>query len=104
MDFPLLIAGLDISGNDIAGMITAGMMLLIPIVAILTSHQQKMAKLMNQQAPPQTNNQDEVLQELRSLRQLVGQQAMILDDVATKQEQLAKRVDQSNNIQARLDA
>jgi hypothetical protein len=58
---------------------------LIPIVAILTAHQQKMAQIMNNR--PQLPNPDvEALrQEIRELKQLIHQQAIAMDDLKLRQ-------------------
>lgn len=61
--------------------------LMIPIVAILTSHQQKMARLMRERAP-QNNGLEE---EVRELRQLLHQQTIALDDVRKKLDSLGPR-------------
>jgi len=65
------------------------MIFMIPIIAILTSHQQKMAKLIHgNQSENQMNAA--ILQELQAmraevahLREVVNQQALAVDDIRT---------------------
>jgi hypothetical protein len=56
---------------------------MIPIIAILTAHQRKMAEIYAQQA--QTQHDPEIAamrQELRELKALIHQQAIAMDNIA----------------------
>ncbi len=56
-----------------------GIFVLVPIVAILTRHQQKIAELVNRSATPERPTHDpRVLQELFELKDRVSQQALLL--------------------------
>lgn len=92
-----------IQGDDIIGMIIGVAMMMIPIVAILTRHQQKMTELMHRREQtgqiPQAEAQ--LHAEVMALRQLVAQQALALDDLAQSQRALAKKLDTSD-IRERL--
>ncbi len=63
--------------------------LMIPIVAILTYHQRKMAELMRTQLP-QGNPQElsEMRREMQELKQIVAQQAIQMDDFLNNQRKL----------------
>jgi hypothetical protein len=74
---------------------------MIPIVAILTSHQQKMAELMSRnRAPEGTADIDALRREVAELKQLIHQQAIAMDNlVALQTRQMPSVPDQ---IQARI--
>jgi hypothetical protein len=57
--------------------------LMIPIVAILVSHQQKMAQLIHsgQRNPQQDAELNALRDEVRALRETVGSQALLLESV-----------------------
>lgn len=72
-----------LNSNDIAGLFATMMVLSIPIVAILTKHQRKMAELVHQNAQPIANAETQMLrQEIQELKSLVHQQAIALDNLA----------------------
>ncbi len=58
--------------------------LMIPIIAILSSHQQKMAEIIhrNQTAEIPSSDIAELRQEIQALKEIVHQQAIALDDRA----------------------
>ena len=73
--------------NDVAPAIMGGLVMLIPIIAILTAHQRKMAEILHRQPQiPVQPQQDQLQQEIRELKQLVHQQAIALDTLTTKLE------------------
>jgi hypothetical protein len=74
--------------DDIIGVMIPIFALMIPIVVILTRHQQKMAELMHGQYQNQLPNAetDELRRQVSELRQLVMQQSYMLDEVRRKQE------------------
>lgn len=62
---------------------------MIPIVAILTHHQRKMAEMMRHQQPHgQSNEISEIRREMQELKQIVAQQAIQMDDFLTSQRKL----------------
>jgi hypothetical protein len=75
--------------------ILGGIMFMIPIVAILTKHQQKMAELMrhNAQHPQGNPLENEMMRrEMEQLRQLVMQQTIAIDNLASQNRELAARM------------
>lgn len=58
--------------------------LTIPIVAILTAHQRKMAEIIHQNRQP-SGEIDALRHEIRELRSLVHQQSISLDDIRSRQ-------------------
>jgi hypothetical protein len=59
-----------------------GLIALIPIIAILTSHQQRMAKILRSERQPQGDEQHaQPRQEIADLRRLMAEQAIALDDL-----------------------
>lgn len=71
--------------EDMTGLFAVVLSLGIPIVAILTSHQQKMAKVFqeNQRAALQNNPETQALrEEIRELKSLVHQQSIAIDNIA----------------------
>ena len=74
--------------EDLAPMIVAVMLMMIPIVAILTSHQRKMAKIMREDDramnPRAAHEADSVKRELAELKALMHQQAIAIDNLATR--------------------
>ena len=75
--------------ENILGIMIPIIALTIPIVAILVSHQQKMAQMIH--GSPEGNNQlgqqlHDLQQELRSLRELTTQNTLALDDVRKRLE------------------
>ena len=72
-----------LNSNDIAGMFAMTMVFGIPIVAILTSHQRKMAAILHQNQQTMPNPETQMLrQEIRELKALVHQQAIAVDSLA----------------------
>ena len=60
--------------------------LLIPIVAILTKHQQRMAEIVHNGASkmPQSSELSALRQEVSELRQLIHQQTIALDNATSR--------------------
>jgi hypothetical protein len=63
----------------LAGMMIPLTIFMIPIIAILTSHQRKMAEIIHAQPQVPTAEINALRQEVAELRQLVNQQAIALD-------------------------
>ena len=68
-------------------LLAIGFPLLIAMISILTSHQRKMAEFFALQGQNQSNNNDHEVQalrqEVRELKQLLHQQAITLDTLAS---------------------
>lgn len=63
---------------------------MIPIVAILTHHQRKMAELMRHRAPQAAPDElAEMRREMQELKQLVAQQTIQMDDFLSNQRRLS---------------
>jgi hypothetical protein len=65
-----------------------GLIVVIPIVAILTAHQQKMAEIMRGDASRHELDV-KIFHELSELRQLVVEQSLALDDLKRDRGQLS---------------
>jgi hypothetical protein len=82
--------------EDIWPFLLGALMFMIPIIAILTHHQRKMAMIMRghdeEGRPIQGIAQpsEDVRLEMAELRQLVAQQAIQLDNLAGRQEEILK--------------
>ena len=72
--------GFNIGG--IIAMLPAVLIFMIPIIAILTAHQRKMAELVHR---PQPNPQaDQLAYEVQQMRQALAQQTIALDNLASE--------------------
>lgn len=77
------------NGDEIIPLVLGAIFFMIPIVAILTSHQQKMAKIMRQNADTSSNAQIEQMRvEMEALRQLVMQQTIAIDNLSSQRGQM----------------
>lgn len=79
--------------EDLAPMLMGGLVFLIPIVAILTAHQRKMAELIHGrkqegQEMPSLNSERMAMmeRELLELKDLVRRQTIVLDDIRGAQQ------------------
>lgn len=83
------------------GLILGGLTLLTPIVFILTKHQQKMAMILHQQSvsQPAANTA-----ELADLRQLMHQQAIMIDNLAKSQAALSAQISAQTEVATRLQS
>jgi|GEM_PF-1441701 len=92
-------------GDDLAGIIIPALVFLIPIIAILTRHQQKMTMLMRDRDQSAFSNQQQdsrLLHEIAQLRQLVAQQSIAIDDLSTQQRELSRKLDAEGEVRQRL--
>jgi len=73
--------------DDILPFLIPIIALMIPIIVILTKHQQKMAELLRGSAQQQQANPEisELRREIYDLKQIVSQQAIALDDFLSTQ-------------------
>ena len=85
--------------DEVLPFLMGGIFLMIPIVALLTSHQQKMAQIIhgNKQVAD-----DEVRREIQELRQMVQQQAIALDNLANTQSRILQRMEANEPLTQRL--
>jgi hypothetical protein len=69
--------------DDIGPIVAIVMIFGTPIIAILTSHQRKMAELFRSQPPTQLANPETMAlrEEIRELKELVHQQAIAIDNM-----------------------
>jgi len=90
-------------GHDLGPIIAVIAFMSVPVIAILTRHQQKMARIF--QEGHRNQGQDaHVRQELAELRNLVAQQTIALDSMAQTQRALAARISsESDEVQRRLN-
>jgi hypothetical protein len=71
-------------GPELAAIIVPVVIFMIPIVAILTKHQQKMAEILHaqgQQNPHLAEQVEALRHEVAQLKQIVHQQTIVLDSV-----------------------
>lgn len=77
----------------LALLIPIGLMVVLPIVAILTHHQRKMAEIVAQRAAAQSNPEIAALRhEVRELKELIHQQAIMLDGRAPQTDDVRQRM------------
>ncbi len=81
-----------------------GLVMSVPIVAILTHHQRKMAAIVNfQRRSGLTSEHDnQVSKEIADLREIVAQQAIVLDDLSSMHRRLLERTSEADSIRQRL--
>lgn len=89
--------GLNIGGA--LAMLPAVLVFMIPIIAILTAHQRKMAELMHR--PQQNPQADQLSNEIQQMRQILTQQTIALDNLATelrnqRQSDISERISESS--------
>ena len=86
--------------SDLPPTIAAAIICLIPIVALLTRHQQKMAMILGR--PTQGQLHDEAVMQLaaevRELRVLVAQQTLALDNISDTNRRLATKLEEQRVI------
>ena len=88
--------------SEIAPLAIPILIFMIPIIAILTSHQQRMAKIMHESGQLGNNAEINALRgEVQQLRELVHQQAIQVDNLI--QLQTRQTVNPSQDLQSRLE-
>lgn len=88
-------------GPDTLALLIPIVAVMIPIIALLTAHQRKMAEIIHSNNPAQNAEVDALRQEVRELRTLVNQQTISLDDM--RRSQIAAAPPQTD-VQNRLGA
>ena len=102
--FLLPLAQFGFNGGDMIGLASVVVIFSIPIVAILTKHQQKMAELYRDQNRPLQNHMPQAnTEELAAIRQLLTQQTIAMDNLATSQRELARALASRNELADRLE-
>jgi hypothetical protein len=95
--FSALMANLS---DELAPVIVSVMLMMIPIVALLTSHQRKMAKIMREsdgvQDPRLAMENEYLRREMAELKALMHQQAIAIDNLAPR---LAAPMDVSQRLE-----
>lgn len=79
----------------------------IPIVAILTSHQRKMAEMMredNNRVQQPTPEVDMLRRDVDVLKNQVNQQTILLDGIATQQREILARLGENPKVEERLQS
>lgn len=80
--------------EDITQLIAMALIMMVPIVAILARHQQKMAMILRQ---PQTGRNDEAIiqlaTEVQQLKTMMTEQALAMDNLAETNRKLTKRLE-----------
>ena len=92
---------MSIDGGDLGGMVATVAVMAIPILAILTAHQRKMAMIIHGSQQNQLQNnaqQDQLSSEVRDLKQIVYQQSIAIDSISTKLD----RISSNTGVQERL--
>ncbi|HVL39582.1 MAG TPA: hypothetical protein VM328_09355 [Fimbriimonadaceae bacterium] len=75
---------------------------MIPIVAILTHHQRKMAEIMHRQGGTQAGELDRLSREVEELKHLVHQQAIALDTFLEAQRRTQATTARGDELQGRV--
>lgn len=95
-----------ISGADLGPIVACVCVFAIPVIAILTTHQRKMAMLFRQdlnRAPlPQRNEFLHLSHELDQLKQRLNEQALLLDTIADQQRQILAGKKPGEDLERRL--
>lgn len=99
---PLLLPVADL-GDALSTMLPIGLFLSIPIIAILTSHQQKMAKILHERKEG-SSLEPQILAELTALRQQVAKQSAVIEELSRKQTDLVLQLDGERDLRNRLNA
>ena len=76
----------------------------VPIISILTRHQQKMASIIhaNKGQGMSTDTERRLESEIAELRQMVTQQAILVDDLQSMHRRLLERSAESDTVRNRL--
>ena len=75
---------------ELIPLLAVGLIFMIPIVAILAKHQQKMAEIFRQQQQHPLNLQNgRQSEEMAKMRELMAQQMIAIDNLAQSQRELA---------------
>ncbi len=92
---------LGLQSDDIVGIMAILVVFAIPIVAVLTRHQQRMAQILHDRQGAQPLVTDRLAEELAHIRQVLAQHTIALDNLAIAQRQLATQ--SSLKLESRLE-
>jgi hypothetical protein len=93
--------------EDMMGMLIGVLFMMIPIIWILTKHQQRMTTLLraDQGNQPLPNPEVHHLRiEVQQLRDLVAQQTVMIDNLVSSQSDLVKSLQERGDLRTRLVA
>lgn len=79
-----LFAAFDLQGDEVMAMVLGFAFLLIPIVAILTRHQQKMAELVHKRGEAQDPQVQALSAQVERLTQALHAQTLAVDELSRK--------------------
>jgi hypothetical protein len=82
--------------EDLIPLLSVGMIFLIPIVAILTKHQQKMAVIFREQQLNNPSLSANNSHEIAQMKELLAQQMIAIDNLAQSQRELALAIRNQN--------
>lgn len=92
--------------EEIFPFLIGALIFMIPIIAILTQHQRKMALIMRGRDEDgravKTPEVDQVRAEMNELRQLIHQQSIALDNVASQQAEILASLKGQGELQQRV--
>ena len=92
--------------EEIAPFLIGALCMMIPIVAILTNHQQKMARILHgqegQSVPTGMPQVEQLRYEVNELKQALAQQTIAIDSLAAAQDRLAKSLTARSDLEARV--
>jgi hypothetical protein len=103
--------------EDVFPFLIGAIMMMIPIVAILTRHQQKMARIVRGMPEEQSvghaavhalhgghdpAQMEQLRREVADLRQMMAQQSIALDNLAASQAELARAIRDKGELEQRL--
>ncbi|MFY9234695.1 MAG: hypothetical protein WAO58_09575 [Fimbriimonadaceae bacterium] len=92
--------------DDIFPFLIGALIFMIPIIAILTQHQRKMALIMRGRDEEgrtiKTPEVDQVREEMNELRQLIHKQSIALDNMASQQAEILASLKGQGELQQRV--
>ena len=82
-----------------------GLVMTVPIIGILTRHQRNMALIIHNPQNRAVNDeaQRQMQREIAELKEIVGQQAILLDDLGNMHRRLLERSLESEALKTRLN-
>ena len=86
----LLATLLGLQGDDLIGVLAILVVFALPIIAVLTRHQQRMAQILHDRQGAQPLATDRLAEELAHIRQVLTQHTIALDNLAEVQRKTAQ--------------
>ena len=90
---------------DVGGIVACIAVMAVPITAILTAHQRKMAMIIHntqQRFAQEDGQQQQLASEIRELKQMVYQQAIALDSLTNEVKKSNQQTAASDSLASRL--